>query len=99
MPTVYVWLLVVLLLASAVFVFVNVKATEVSAPGASGPYGFEVASAAKPLGTLSVTSPVWGTDDQLWTSTARGIVSPTAIEAAAGDRPTRPASGTRCVTH
>jgi hypothetical protein len=46
-----------------------------------------------------VTAPLWGIDDQLWTSTTKGIVSPTAIEAAAGDRPTRPASGTRWVTH
>src|SRR3954447_18427735 len=47
--------------------FETVKFTVAFAPGASGPYGFDVASAVTPLGSVSVTVPDcavvarWGT--------------------------------------
>ena len=54
---------------SATSVLVRVKLTVVSPPGASGPYGFEVASAVMLAGRVRLTSPLWVAVDQLWTST------------------------------
>ena len=43
---------------SVVSVFVSVNMTVVSAPGASGPYGFDVASSVKSAGAVIVTVPL-----------------------------------------
>src|SRR3954469_23431401 len=54
---------------SVVSVFVSVNITWVSAPGASGPYGFDVASSVKSDGAVTVTVPLCVAADQLCTST------------------------------
>ena len=74
---------------SVVSVFVSVKLTVVSAPGASGPYGFDVASSVKSAGAVIVTVPLCVVVDQLWTSTGNVIVSPMPIDWIAAERPSR----------
>ncbi len=100
-PIVRCWvvLLVSLIAApgSVVSVFVRTKLTVASAPPASGPYGFDVASAVKPAGSVSVTEPLWLVVDQLWTSTGRLIVSPMPIDCTAAERPSRRAVGASVV--
>src|SRR3954447_10827038 len=72
---------------SVVSVFVRTKLTVVSAPGASGPYRFGVASSVKPDGAVIVTVPLCALVDQLWTSTPRVTVSPMPIACVAAERP------------
>ena len=83
---------------SVACVLVSWNSTVVSAPGASVPYGLAVASAVKPAGSSSATSPLCGDADQLRTSTGTVIVSPMPIDCAAGERPTRSARGAVRVT-
>ena len=84
---------------SVVSVFVRTKLTVASAPPASGPYGFDVASAVKPAGSVSVTEPLWLVVDQLWTATGRLIVSPMPIDCTAAERPSRRAVGASVSSH
>src|SRR3954447_5570639 len=69
--------------------FETVKFTVASAPGASGPYGFDVASAVTPAGSVRETVPLCGVVAQLWMSTGTGSVSPTPIVWIAAERPSR----------
>ncbi len=78
---------------SAVSVLVRVNSTVASAPGASGPYGLEAASAVKFAGSASDTVPLCSSSDQLWTSTGIVFVSPSPIDVTAAERPTRSARG------
>ena len=80
-------------------VLVRLNATVASPPGASGPYGFEVASAVNPAGSVRVTAPLCVALDQLWTSTGTLIVRPTPIVSAAADRPSRDAAGAVSSSH
>ena len=72
---------------------VTVKVTVASAPGASGPYGFEVTAAEKFAGSARLTVPLCATPDQLWTLIGRSTLSPIGIVASAAERPTRRAAG------
>jgi hypothetical protein len=87
---------------SVACVLVSSNSTVVAAPGASVPYGLAVASAVKAAGSSagswSRTSPVCGEPDRLRTSTGTVIVSPMPIDCAAGERPTRSASGAVCAS-
>src|SRR3954471_19506366 len=89
------WLPVAPVSGSVEFVkeFVTVKFTVVSAPGASGPYGFDVASAVTPDGSVRETVPLCDVVDQLCTSTGTVSVSPTPIVWIALERPSRRAGG------
>ena len=58
---------------SAVSVFVIENVTMASAPGASGPYGFEVSAAVKFAGSVRLTVPLCASSDQLWTLTGNSI--------------------------
>src|SRR4051812_34872111 len=69
------------------------KLTVVSAPGSSGPYGFEVASAVILSGSARLTVPLCGVSDQLWTTTGTVIVLRTANVWIAAERPSRRAAG------
>src|SRR5580765_7062822 len=70
---------------SVVSVFVSVNITVVSAPGARGPYGFDVASSEKSDGAVIVTVPLWVAVDQLCTSTGNEIDSPMPIDCVAAE--------------
>ncbi len=78
---------------SVVSVLVSSNSTVASPPGASGPYGFEVASAEKLAGSVRLTAPLCDVSDQLCTLTGTVIVSPTPIDCAAAERPRRLACG------
>ena len=78
---------------SVASVFVTSNSTVAFAPGASVPYGLLGASAVKPAGSVSWTSPVCGVVDQLCTTTGTVLVSPMPIDCAAGERPIRSARG------
>src|SRR3954452_23817338 len=83
-----------------VYVFETVKFTVVSAPGASGPYGFESASAVTEAdGSVRLTLPLCGVVDQLWTTTGSVNDWPTATVWIAAERPRRSACGAEPWTH
>src|SRR3954449_3292062 len=75
--------------------FETVKWMVVSASAARFVYGFEVASAVTPVGSVSVTVPLWVPADQLWTTTGRSIELPTGIVWIAAERPRRRGAGAR----
>ena len=81
------------LAGSAVSVFVIENVTMASAPGASGPYGFEVSAAVKFAGSVRLTVPLCASSDQLWTLTGNSIVSPTTTVPSPVERPIRRAAG------
>src|SRR3954447_16915395 len=72
------------------------KSPVASAPGASGPYGFDRASAVTPDGGVSETVPLCDVVDQLWTSTGTVIVSPALTVWIAAERASRRAGGAVC---
>src|SRR4051812_29928969 len=73
--------------------FETVKLTVVSAPAARSVYGFDVASAVTPAGSVKLTVPLWGVAVQLWTSTGSVNDSPAGTVWIAVDRPSRRADG------
>src|SRR5688572_19489624 len=82
-----------------VYVLLTVKVTVSSAPGASGPYGFDAASVVIPAGSGSPLSPVMdtvplcGPAEWLCTTTGTSTLSPTPIDCTASERPRRLACG------
>src|SRR5215208_503481 len=78
---------------SVASVLVTANSTVALPPGASVPYGLDVASAVKPAGSVSCTSPVCGVVDQSCTLTGTVRVSPMPIDWAAGESPIRSARG------
>src|SRR5436190_12065586 len=84
---------------SVVSVFVSVNINWASAPGARGPYGFDVASSVKSDGAVIVTVPLCVVVDQLCTSTGSEIVSPMPIDCTAAERPSRDACGAVLFSH
>src|SRR5688572_1876350 len=84
---------------SFVYVLLTVKVTVCSAPGASGPYGFEAASvviwagSGSPLSPVMETLPLCGASEWLCTTTGTSTLSPTPTDCTASERPRRLACG------
>ena len=57
-------------------VLVTVNVTIASAPGASGPYGFDAAAEVKFAGSVRLTVPLCATSDQLWTLIGKSTSRP-----------------------